>query len=104
VIDRFIPCRHISSRVIVEGALSDPALPDREWRAFMGIPFNLIEMATPPLPGTLWRGNLYRIDRPAPNLAAPPFGDEFSCWAPTFTSPPAFHRPHHFGLIQFVKE
>jgi hypothetical protein len=44
-----------------------------------------------------WRANLYRIERPRDGGGA-----EFSCWSPTFTDPPDFHRPDRFGLLQLV--
>ncbi len=49
-------------------------------------------------PPLLWRANLYRIERPRDGGAA-----EFSCWSPTFTNPPDFHRPERFGLLQLVR-
>jgi hypothetical protein len=41
----------------------------------------------------IWRANFFRIERPRG-------GDhEFSCWSPTFTDPPDFHRPGFFGRL-----
>lgn len=44
--------------------------------------------------GTVWRGNLYRIDRRDNGE------DEYSAWSETKAI--AFHRPEHFGKIQFI--
>ena len=41
-----------------------------------------------------WRANFYRIERPRDGEA------ELSCWSPTFTAPPDFHRPERFGVLE----
>jgi hypothetical protein len=41
-----------------------------------------------------WRANFYRIERPRGGRA------EFSCWSPTLTEPPDFHRPARFGRLE----
>jgi hypothetical protein len=45
-----------------------------------------------PLPAR-WRANFYRIER----LRGGPA--ELSCWSPTLTDPPDFHRPERFGVL-----
>lgn len=44
--------------------------------------------------GTVWKGNLYRIDRRETG------DDEYSAWSPTKEI--AFHRPQYFGEFVFV--
>jgi hypothetical protein len=44
----------------------------------------------------LLRANFYRIERPRDGTA------EFSCWSPTLTSPPDFHKPARFGLLRLA--
>ncbi len=44
----------------------------------------------------IWRANLYRIERPRDAAA------ELSCWSPTLTRPPDFHKPERFGLLELV--
>jgi Carbohydrate family 9 binding domain-like len=41
-----------------------------------------------------WRANFYRIERPRDGKP------ELSCWSPTFTEPPDFHRPDRFGVLE----
>lgn len=48
----------------------------------------------PPVPGAVWRGNFYRIDR-GPS-------DRYLAWSPTGEDPPNFHVPPRFGRILFV--
>jgi Carbohydrate-binding family 9 len=61
------------------------------WWAALGIPWAAI--GSPGQPATIWRANLYRIERPRD--AAP----EFSCWSPTYTEPADFHKPSYFGTL-----
>lgn len=69
--------------------------PNRGWTVEMAIPFSSLNRETPK-PGEKWRGNLYRIDRiPEPV--------EHQAWSPTLADPAAFHRPHRFGVIEFVE-
>jgi hypothetical protein len=51
--------------------------------------------ATPP---RLWRANFYRIERPRDGPA------ELSCWSPTLTEPPDFHRPARFGTLELAAQ
>jgi len=48
------------------------------------------------LPLFLWRGNLYRIERPRDGEP------EFSAWSPTLTRPADFHQPARFGTLELV--
>ena len=61
------------------------------WSAWLAIPWT----ALAPLgrPASVWRANFYRIERPRDGRA------EFSCWSPTETEPPDFHRPARFGRL-----
>jgi hypothetical protein len=45
-------------------------------------------------PPRRWRANFYRIERPRGGRP------ELSCWSPTFTDPPDFHRPERFGVLE----
>jgi hypothetical protein len=45
----------------------------------------------------LWRGNFYRIERPA---GEPP---EFTAWSPTLVAPADFHKPARFGVLELVR-
>lgn len=67
----------------------------KTWWAALAIPWAGISDSREP-PRT-WRGNLYRIERPRGGDA------EFSCWSPTLISPPEFHAPHRFGVIELVE-
>ncbi len=60
------------------------------WRVELTVPWTaLCEGLLPPV----WRANFFRIERP--REGAP----EFSCWSPTFTDPPDFHKPAAFGRL-----
>jgi len=62
------------------------------WTAELSIPFRSL-VAEPPLVGSKWRANFYRIDRPR--------GAEWelSAWSPTWR--PLFHTPERFGVLRF---
>lgn len=72
----------------------DPARP--QWTAELLLPWRALGVAAAAVPRH-WRANFYRIERPRDG--SPP---EFSCWSPTFTDPPKFHRPQHFGHLRIV--
>lgn len=60
------------------------------WRAEMRIPWSQLCDGSPP---RIWRANFFRVERPRD-------GDhEFSCWSPTLTDPPDFHKPASFGRL-----
>jgi hypothetical protein len=71
-----------------------PTGVNADWRARLSIPWHGLDLAAPP--PTL-RANFYRIERP--RGSAP----EFSCWSPTLTSPPDFHRPGRFGVLDLIR-
>jgi hypothetical protein len=61
------------------------------WLAHLVLPFESLAPGRERPP--VWRGNLYRIERPRD--AAP----EFTAWSPTLTDPPDFHKPARFGRL-----
>lgn len=68
-------------------------LPQRQdWRARLFLPWQGLGLSKPP---PFLRANFYRVERPRQGTA------EFSCWSPTFTSPPDFHKPARFGTLVF---
>jgi hypothetical protein len=62
------------------------------WTARLAIPFASV-VATPPGPGTVWRANFFRIDRP------PGTPRELSAWSPTRRD--TFHDCARFGYFGF---
>jgi hypothetical protein len=60
------------------------------WRAELVIPWGELCAGTPP---RVWRANFFRIERPRDE------DPEFSCWSPTITNPPDFHKPASFGRL-----
>lgn len=75
-----------------------PAGASQDWWAALAIPWPALGCAADPTGGSapprLWRANFYRIERPRDG--AP----ELSCWSPTLTEPPDFHRPERFGVLE----
>jgi hypothetical protein len=65
------------------------------WSAELSIPFRALTSEAPH-PGTRWRANFYRIDRP------PGAEWELSAWSPT--REPRFHIPARFGVLEFAAE
>lgn len=59
----------------------------QDWWAELSIPWEAP-------PSKFWRANFYRVERPRDGAA------EFTCWSPTLTSPPDFHKPARFGLLE----
>jgi hypothetical protein len=71
----------------------------QDWWAALAIPWRALdEHVQPPggPPPRRWRANFYRIERPRGGRP------EFSCWSPTFTEPPDFHRPDRFGVLELA--
>lgn len=68
---------------------------DGRWITEMAIPFASVADA-PPNPGTQWRANFCRIDRPVGGGRLP---RELSAWSPPMRA--NFHTPERFGVIQF---
>ena len=65
------------------------------WAAELAIPFDAVSN-TPPPPGTRWRVNFLRIARPGGAGTAA----DLSAWSPTGLR--TFHRPAHFGTVEFA--
>ena len=80
------------------GGSGQPASAGRPtgWAAELAIPFDAAAGA-PPEPGTRWRVNFLRIDRPG---GAGTEAD-LSAWSPTGMR--NFHRPASFGTVEFVR-
>lgn len=60
------------------------------WRVDLAIPWGDLGEVAPP---RLWRANFFRIERPRDGHP------EYSCWSPTLTRPPDFHKPAYFGTL-----
>ncbi|HEX4962165.1 MAG TPA: carbohydrate-binding family 9-like protein [Thermoanaerobaculia bacterium] len=70
----------------------------QDWWAFLSIPWRGVCTLDPGAPfPRLWRANFYRIERPRDG-AEP----EFSAWSPTFATPPDFHQPARFGVLELA--
>ena len=67
------------------------------WAAELRVPFDAIA-APRPQPGTSWRTNFLRIDRPQGAGTEA----ELSAWSPTGLR--NFHRPEFFGVVEFAEE
>ncbi len=67
------------------------------WTAEMAIPFASVTNA-PPVIGSRWRANFYRIDRPTRDGSVP---RELTAWSPPLR--PNFHTPEKFGIVEFVE-
>jgi hypothetical protein len=82
-------CRDLEWRAAPAGASQD-------WWAALAIPWPALAGGDgePGKPPRRWRANFYRIERPR---GGPP---ELSCWSPTMTDPPDFHRPERFGVLE----
>lgn len=65
----------------------------QDWWAELSIPWLGLGM-TPDEPPRIWRANFYRIERPRDGEP------EFSAWSPTLASPPDFHKPARFGVLE----
>ena len=68
-----------------------PAGSSQDWWAELAIPWAALAGGRPP---RRWRANFYRIERPRGGTP------ELSCWSPTLTHPPDFHRPERFGVLE----
>lgn len=67
---------------------------ERLWCAVMELPWSCF--GERPERGRAWYANLYR--------ASGAFhGDELLAWSPVGTGPKCFHRPDHFGRIEFIE-
>ncbi len=78
----------------VDGLVSRAWTTPTGWAAELAIPFEALA-APVPAAGTCWRVNFLRIDRPdGPGSEA-----DLSAWSPTGVR--NFHRPSHFGTVEF---
>jgi hypothetical protein len=78
-----------------------PAGASLDWWAELAIPWPALAGAGgvgAVLPPAVWRANFYRIERPRGGRS------ELSCWSPTLTDPPDFHRPERFGVLELVRD
>jgi hypothetical protein len=78
-----------------EGLRAAARIVDGGWVAEIAIPF--ASVASPPQPGTEWRVNFCRIDRPSREGSLP---RELSAWSPPLRD--NFHTPERFGAVRFV--
>ena len=78
-----------------EGLETAVSLAPGGWRAEMHIPIAAVTNA-PVRPGTQWRANFFRIDRPGGPGSTP----ELSAWSPSLRS--TFHWPESFGFVEFI--
>jgi len=73
------------------GLVAEVARPTPgSWRVDLALPWGDLCEGAPP---RVWRANFFRIERPRDG--AP----EYSCWSPTLTRPPDFHKPACFGTL-----
>ena len=75
-----------------DGLATQVAIAPPGWSAELAIPFASLG-AAPPAPGTVWRANFLRIDRPEGQPR------ELSAWSPTGVN--TFHAAGRFGFIEF---
>jgi hypothetical protein len=84
-----------------------PAGASQDWWAALAIPWAAFADRERPQgrsarpgspPPRRWRANFYRIERPRGGKP------ELSCWSPTLTDPPDFHRPKRFGVLELEPE
>jgi hypothetical protein len=75
-----------------EGLETTASITGTGWTAGIAIPFDSLSTRVPP-PGSVWRANFLRIDRPAG------FPRELSAWSPTMRN--TFHDPARFGYLEF---
>ena len=80
----------------VDGLRSHARVTPAGWAAELAIPFDALT-GTPPSPGTRWRANFLRIDRPGGTGTEA----DLSAWSPTGMR--NFHRPVQFGTVEFVR-
>jgi hypothetical protein len=74
-----------------------PTGSSQDWWAGLAIPWAALTGPRSPRDGRpprRWRANFYRIERPRGGTP------ELSCWSPTLTDPPDFHRPDRFGVLE----
>lgn len=67
--------------------------PPGVWTAELAIPFASLGLTKPPVPGSEWRINFYRIDRG--------LRSSYQAWSPTLRRPADYHVPERFGILRF---
>ncbi len=89
-------CAGLAAAARVFGTPDDRTDRDHGWTAELAIPFAALpaEQGVPPLAGTLWRAQFFRIDRPADQT-------EPSC--SSWNDTPVFHLPERFGELLFTE-
>ncbi len=92
IVDTGWHCKGLVSAVRVDGEINNSAVKDDGWTVEMSIPF-LALASNPPVNGSEWLVNFYRIDREP---------EEFTAWSPTLEVPANFHVPARFGILKFV--
>jgi hypothetical protein len=78
-----------------EGLRTHVIRAENGWTAELSLPHASLT-PEPPSPGTRWRANFTRIDRP------PGTERELTAWSPTGL--PLFHVPERFGVLEFLGE
>jgi hypothetical protein len=82
----------------VEGLRASAGSQAGGWWAELAIPFAALTPVRP-RPGTVWRANFFRIDRPG-GVAGSTADRVLSAWSPTGWA--NFHVPEKFGYIDFL--
>ncbi len=81
----------------VPGPTREESPADEGWVLEIALPFGVLsEFARCPVmvqPGVRWRANFYRCG----GITDP----QFACWSPVKTPAPDYHRPEHFGVLEF---
>ena len=67
------------------------------WTVELAVPFSSVTN-TPPSPGTRWRVNFCRIDRPSRDGRIP---RELTAWSPPMRA--NFHTQERFGIVEFAE-
>lgn len=90
----------IKSAVYVDGDGKTKGTKDKFWSVEVAVPFDdLWEIPEiPPVDGSTWRFNAYRIERGATDKDDDDF---YAAFSPTYR--PSFHTPWQFGTITFKK-
>jgi len=74
------------------------------WWAYAKIPWSFInvnqtssstESMQPTIRQDTYRANFFRVDTPSGKST------EYSCWSPTWSKTPCFHKPRYFGILTF---
>ena len=71
------------------------------WEGFRSLSPEAAKVSLPPAPGSAWRFNLFRIERPG-GPEAPAKGAVLNAWSPT--GQPSFHVPAAFREFRFAAQ